>query len=112
MRFVDGVTTPLDTVLQCAARLPFPEALSVADSALRSGAVGPDTLRNAADVYHGIGRSRVRRVAVTADGRAANPFESGLRAIVLDAGLTNLAVQHRIAVEATAAVRRRRGYGD
>lgn len=33
---VDGrVTTPVRTVLDCAAQLPFDEALAVADSALR-----------------------------------------------------------------------------
>jgi predicted transcriptional regulator of viral defense system len=36
---VDGVTTPLRTVIDCARRLPFDEALAVADSALRSGKV-------------------------------------------------------------------------
>lgn len=33
------------------------------------------------------------RVAGAADGRAANPFESGLRAMVLDAGLTGFEPQ-------------------
>lgn len=94
--FVDGVTTPLQTVLQCAAALPFPEALAVADSALRSGTVGADSLRNAADLYLGRARNRVRRVAEAADGRAANPFESGLRAILLETSDIELTVQHEI----------------
>ena len=37
---IDGVViAPIHTVLDCARRLPFEEALAVADSALRSGAV-------------------------------------------------------------------------
>ena len=34
-----GVTTPLRTIVDCARILPFDEALAIADSALRSGAV-------------------------------------------------------------------------
>lgn len=94
--FGDGVTTALDTVLHCAAMLPFAEGLAVADSAVRSGAVGAASLLNAADVYLGRGQMRVRRVAGAVDGRAANPFESGLRAILLDALLVRLTVQHEI----------------
>lgn len=94
--FDDGVTSALETPLHCAAMLSFPEALAVADSALRSGAVGRQSLLNAADTYPGRWRSRVRRVAEAADGRAANPFESGLRAILLDTGLLRLTVQHEI----------------
>ncbi len=92
----DGVTSPLATVLHCAAALPFPEGLAVADSALRSGALGRATLLNAADTYVGRGQSRVRRVAEAADGRAANPFESGLRAILLDTNALRLTTQHEI----------------
>lgn len=94
--YQSGVTSALDTVLHCAAELPFPQGLAVADSALRSGAVGPATLMNAADTYTGRGRARVRRVAEAADGRAANPFESGLRAILLETGLFTLTVQYQI----------------
>jgi hypothetical protein len=36
---VDGVTTPLRTVVDCARVLPFDEAIAIADSALRSGLV-------------------------------------------------------------------------
>jgi very-short-patch-repair endonuclease len=47
----DGVTAPEPTLVQCLRRLPYDEALAIADSALRAG------------------------------GRAHNPFESALRAI-------------------------------
>jgi very-short-patch-repair endonuclease len=81
----DGVTTPFRTVIDCARLLPFDEALAVADSALRSGLVTREEL-DAIDV-RGAGAAAVRRVLRHADARAANPFESVLRALCLEAGL-------------------------
>lgn len=78
------VTSPLRTVLDCATALPFDEALAVADSALRSGRVSREELREAAGGVAGRGRRSALRVAAHADGRAANPFESVLRALSLD----------------------------
>jgi hypothetical protein len=83
-----GVTTPLRTVLDCASVLPFDEALAVADSALRHQAVRRAELVAAADASPGRGRARRRRVARSASGLADNPFESVLRALALDAGLS------------------------
>ncbi len=80
-----GVTSPLRTVIDCARRLPFDEALAIADSALRSGMVTRAELA-ALDVQ-GAGAGAVRRVLNHAEGRAANPFESVLRALCLDSGL-------------------------
>ena len=92
---VGGVTTALRTVLDCARQLPFDEALAVADSALRSGQVTREEL---AELHvRGAGASAVRRVLLHADGRAANPFESVLRALCIEAGLVveaQLAIQH------------------
>ena len=82
-----GVTTPLRTVLDCARSLAFDEALAVADSALRAGVVAPDALRAAAARSRGRGAAGIRRVAAHADGRAANPFESVLRALAVGEGL-------------------------
>ena len=85
----EGVTTPLRTVLDCARALPFDEALAVADSALRAGVVARADLVDEAARVRGPGAGRARRVAAAADGRAANPFESCLRAITLQVpGLT------------------------
>jgi very-short-patch-repair endonuclease len=81
-----GVTTPLRTVVDCARRLPFDEALAVVDSALRSGLVQREQLERV-DV-RGAGAEGVRRTLQHADGRAANPFESALRALAIGAGLT------------------------
>jgi very-short-patch-repair endonuclease len=90
---MDGVTAPGRTVLDCARKLPFGEALAVADSALREGAVSPDELRCGAAELRGPRSTAARRVAVYADGRAANPFESVLRAIVLDSGVLDVVPQ-------------------
>jgi very-short-patch-repair endonuclease len=84
-----GVTGHLRTVLDCAMKLPFDEALCIADSALRVGDVDRDELQAAAGRLRGPGAGEARRVAALADGRAANPFESCLRAIALEVeGLT------------------------
>jgi very-short-patch-repair endonuclease len=76
---VDGVTSPQRTVLDCAADLPFDDALAVADSASRAGVdlagLRPRTTRQ-------------RAVLDFADGRAANAFESALRALAREAGLS------------------------
>ena len=56
-------------------------------AALRHGDIGPEPLRTAAQDVRGKGAARARRVAATASGSAANPFESVLRALALDAGL-------------------------
>ncbi|GAB3019748.1 hypothetical protein GCM10011376_28810 [Nocardioides flavus (ex Wang et al. 2016)] len=89
----DGVTTPLRTVLDCARALPFDEALAIADSALRSGLVTREDL-DGIDV-RGAGAAAVRRVLVHADARAANPFESVLRALCIEAGLAVEPQAHR-----------------
>jgi very-short-patch-repair endonuclease len=78
------VTGYVRTVMDCAARMPFPEALAIADSALRAGHVTRAQLREAADRQPARYRARCRKVARHADGRAANPFESVLRAIAID----------------------------
>ena len=81
----DGhVTGPYRTLLDCARDLPFHEALAVADSALRRRAVDKDRLIELALTIPTSGRKQALRVAEKADGRAANPFESVLRAIALE----------------------------
>ncbi len=89
-----GVTSPLRTVLDCASTLPFAEALAIADSALREHFV--NDLVGPAVASRGPGRVRRLRVARAADGRADNPMESVLRAVVLDAGLTGFVPQVQI----------------
>lgn len=82
---LDGwATSRVRTVLDCAAELPFDEALAVADSALRSGDVTTEQLEAAlpADTD-----PQLRRVVAHASPLAANPFESVLRAILVEADI-------------------------
>jgi very-short-patch-repair endonuclease len=96
-------TSPWRTVLDCAATLPFREALAVADSALRLGLVGTDDLPLLTP-RGGAAAPRIRRVAAHASGDAANPFESALRAEVLDAGLTGFVPQQPVQLRNGATI--------
>jgi len=78
------VTSPVQTVLDCARWLPFDAALAIADSALRHGSLTQVDLLRAARSVRGHSRRRVVRVLHSADARADNPFESVLRAMGLD----------------------------
>jgi hypothetical protein len=89
------VTTPLRTVVDCGRRLAFGPALAVADSALRHRAVDVDELQVAAAGVRGMGAAAVREVAQAADRRAANPFESMLRAHAIRSGL-DVVPQHPV----------------
>ena len=91
-----GTTSALRTVLDCATTMPFAHALAVADSALSWSRVGKEALVEAARTRPGAGRQRRLRVAVAADRRADNPFESVLRAVLIEAGLTSLEPQGEI----------------
>lgn len=80
---VDGIATSVQRTLEdCLRTLPFDEALSIADSALRHG-VDPSVLQEVANRIRGRGKSNAMRVAAAADARAANPFESCLRSIAI-----------------------------
>lgn len=77
------VTIREQTVTDCARAYDFDVALSVADSALREGVVTRPDLLAAAERAPRTGRARAIRVAETATGKPANPFESCLLAIAL-----------------------------
>ena len=80
-----GVTRPVETVIGCARAYDFDVALSVADSALRERAVtrASSCSRQPCRARR-TGRARAVEVVRSADGRAANPFESCARAIAYD----------------------------
>jgi hypothetical protein len=88
---VDGVTSPLRTVLDCIRWLPEHEGKAVADSALRSRRVTKADLQAAVEQAPARWRDKARRVAALADARCANPFESVLHWIA--AGVPGLAVE-------------------
>ncbi len=93
---VEGLATDAWTTLEmCGRRLPFDEALAIADSALRDGFAPPELIR-LADAARGPGSARLRRVAACADGRSDNPFESVLRAIALEVPGLDVEPQVRI----------------
>jgi len=91
--FIDRCTGKLRTVLDCARTLPFAAGLTVADSALRLGAVDRSQLMVAAADLSGPGSLRARRVAAAADGRAESPLETVLRSILIEAGITGFEPQ-------------------
>lgn len=93
----DGwVTTRVRTVHDCCALLPFDEALAVVDSALREGRVTRRDLL-ALDHVPGRLRRRVASVVMAGDARAANPFESVLRAIAV--GVPGLEVRPQVRID-------------
>ncbi|WP_020390207.1 DUF559 domain-containing protein [Kribbella catacumbae] len=100
---LDGRTTKLRTVLDCARTLPFAAGLCVADSALRKGGIQRDQLLAAAATLLGPGSARARQVAAAADGRAESPLESVLRAVLLEAGIEGFVPQWVIQDETFSA---------
>lgn len=94
----DGIATgPLRTVIDCARDLPFDQALAVADSALRAGVLTTDDLIEAALRLSTNGRRQALRIAESADERAANPFESVLRAIASE--VPGLALEPQVVID-------------
>lgn len=93
---VDDICTSVRrTLLDCLRTSPLDEALTVADSALRHG-VDPRILDDVARTARGRGRPAVRHVVRHANGAAANPFESCLRALALQVDGLDVRPQLRI----------------
>ncbi|MDQ2796780.1 MAG: hypothetical protein M3Y06_06405, partial [Actinomycetota bacterium] len=93
---VDGwVTDRVRTVIDCCLDLPFDEALAVFDSSWRMG-LKPKEVQLAALALPPRSRNRVLTVARAADARAANPFESVLRAIA--SAVPGLHVQPQVSI--------------
>ncbi|MBA3907820.1 MAG: DUF559 domain-containing protein [Pseudonocardiales bacterium] len=91
-----GLTVPLRTVLDCATTMPFAEALAIADGMLAARYLTREGLVAAARASRGAGRAARIRVAEAADHRADNPFESVVRAIVIEAGVGGFVPQVEI----------------
>jgi very-short-patch-repair endonuclease len=78
---VEGsVTTPIRTLVDCMRNLPYDEAVSIVDSALRAGDITKGELVALAASTKGRGRARIMAVAAGATAKAANVLESVLRA--------------------------------
>jgi very-short-patch-repair endonuclease len=91
-----GLTGVVRTILDCARMCPVPQALAIADTALRTGLATPQELREAAAELHGPGSRKARRIASWADPRSSSPLESALRGLLLSAGMTNFEPQCEI----------------
>ena len=96
VRELDGikVTSPEDTVLDCAVLMPFPDALAVADSAIASRLTCERNLRNAS--AHRVGFRGIRagrRVVSHVDGRAESGGESVVRGILIELGYEVVDIQ-------------------
>jgi very-short-patch-repair endonuclease len=90
----DGLlTTEQQTLVDCMRTLPFDEALTAADSALRHVSIAKPALTSLARMVAGRGAAQCRRVARAATGAAANPFESVLRSIALEVPKLNFTPQ-------------------
>lgn len=81
--------------MDCCLDLPFDEALAVFDSALRAGVRKAEVLELAAWLG-GRRLRRIERIAAAATRRAANPFESVLRAIALGVPGLGVEAQYRV----------------
>lgn len=91
------VTTRERTLLDCAALLPFNQALAITDSALRARSVSRRALLARAADLPRLHRGRAERVFTLATPLAANPFESALRAIAI--GVPGLAVRCQVRID-------------
>ncbi|MGH8823716.1 MAG: DUF559 domain-containing protein [Jiangellaceae bacterium] len=88
-----GVTSALRTVVECARTCPIPQALAIADTAVRTALVTASELRQATGALRGTGAGQARRVAGWVDARAASPLESALRGLLLHNGFTQFEPQ-------------------
>ena len=91
------VTSRERTLLDCAALLPFEQALAITDSALRDRSVTRAGLAARAADLPRLHRARAERVFALASPQAANPFESALRAIAL--GVPGLDVRCQVRID-------------
>jgi very-short-patch-repair endonuclease len=87
------VTSPARTVIDCLRDGTLRVALSVGDSALRSGKVLWIDLDRAVRALRGPGSRVARDRLAMLDARAANAFESCARAILIEAGVTGFETQ-------------------
>lgn len=97
---VDGVwVTPFwRTVADCLWWLPFPDALAVADSALKEIGCKVDVLvaHVEEEAAYKTGKAAALRAAAAADPASANAGESLARGVMLDAGFARPTLQYKV----------------
>lgn len=88
------VTTAVATVLDCCRQLPLLDAVVVCDSALRSGQVTLEELRQAAAQLRGVRHARrLRRVLDLCDPECGSVLESVLRVQMVQARIMGFQTQ-------------------
>ncbi|RNM14794.1 hypothetical protein [Nocardioides pocheonensis] len=95
---VEGMTGVRRTLVDCMRMLPLEESVPIVDSALRAGDVTHEELKAIAAGMRGRGRTRAILVAERATARAANPYESTLRAIASTIPGLDVMAQHPVEV--------------
>jgi very-short-patch-repair endonuclease len=95
---VDGVTSITRTLLDCARDLPLPDAMSIIDGALRDKGIIKDDLIDAAHRLRGPHCKKVQQIVSWGDDRAASVMESGLRGVLLTAGITQFEPQFPVRI--------------
>lgn len=99
------VTTPERTIVDCLRTLDLPEGLAVADSAIATGLLTQDAMREALCAHELLpGFEHAMQTVELADGRAANGGESHARAVMLELGCMPPDLQHRIVDPITGEV--------
>ena len=82
------VTSPVRTVIDCARTMPLPDALAIADSALRNGLLEKVDLKRGLAAFKGMrGIRNAREVVALADPRPESGGESILRGILYELGI-------------------------
>ena len=93
------LTSPVQTVLDCALTLPLVQAVVVADSALRSGSVSVEGLALAVSRLPGWrGVAKARRVIALCDPLSGSVLESVLRVRLVLAGIDGFTTQTVLAM--------------
>lgn len=95
---VGDVTTVVRTILDCARDLEVPEALAMADAAVRTRAAELHELDDAAAKLRGPRSARARSVIGWVDPRAVSALESITRGVLLDGGITGFVPQFPVKI--------------
>ncbi len=98
------VTTPRRTLVDCMRNLPTDESLPIVDSAIRADDFTVEEIVDLAHATRGRGRARIRAIAGAATSKAANAFESVLRAQANQVPGLNVQAQLPITVPETGVV--------
>lgn len=97
---VDGVlvTPHMRTISDCLRWLPFPDALAVADSALKEMGWTAEKLVSAieGEVFGKPGKNQALEVASLADPASDNPGESLARGVMLELGFARPVLQFKV----------------